>query len=127
MTDSVNWKQVYHWANIIIISLWAIVSFVVNSGRDELGSIVIIGSIWIILSGVINSKVRKQVLKFLGKFTKTFGCGTFWIAWVMAGFALLYALIVLGLIATFVAMIAIVGLALYLFITSFQAIIQKNY
>ena len=127
MSDTINWKQVYHWANVILIPLWGISAIIMNSNSGASPVLFYMGCAWIIISGIINQRVRDLVLKFLGKFFGSIGIGTVVVSCLLAGFALLFVLIIIGLLATLIATVGLLVLAVYLFATSAQALIIKVY
>lgn len=122
----INWKQIYHWVNVIVIPLWAI-SAVMSSFEEAAQVFSIAGSIWIVISGLINQRVRDFVLKFLAKFFGSIGLGTVIVSCLFAGFALIAILILFVLLSSFIAIAGLLVLAIYLFATSAQALVLKIY
>ena len=125
-----DWKKTYHWANVIVIPIWAFSAIIANSSSNPTPAIMApfwIGSIWIVISGIINSKVRKSVLRFLKRFFTKLTATTVALSCVFAGFTLLFLLMILGLLATFMAIGGLLILAIYLFVTSTQALSSKAY
>lgn len=124
----VNWKQVYHWLNVVIIPIWAITAIVANSNTSGPAPVLFAaGSAWIIISGIINKRVRDFVVSFIVKLFSRMTLATVVVSCLFAGFALLAILIVIGLLATFAAIAGLLVLAVYLFATSAQALYFKIY